>query len=169
MIREICFIGTPITEGAFCSAAIARPLCVLLRRFPPSWKVQIARKSAAIDPTASDKQDDLKLTVECRLCRPALCGVRKGLEGKVWRMMTWIFWPSGFEQIDHGSLGSVHHQRGKSGVQSLQEPGCGCGWWNMCIEKRRTGRTGAMWRRDLEFNTVHLARGVVRFGSRHCG
>jgi len=82
-----------------------------------------------------------------------LCGVRKGLEGKVWRMMTWIFWPSGFEQIDHGSLGSVHHQRGKSGVQSLQEPGCGCGWWNMCIEKRRTGRTGALWRRNLEFNT----------------
>jgi hypothetical protein len=76
VIREICFIGTPITEGAFCSAAIARPVSVLLRRFPPSWKVQIARKSAAIDPTASNKQDDLKLTVECPLCRPAVCGVR---------------------------------------------------------------------------------------------
>jgi hypothetical protein len=75
VIREICFIGTPITEGAFCSAAIARPLCVLLRHFPPSLKVQIARKSAAIDPTAS-KQDNLKLTVECPLCRPAVCVVR---------------------------------------------------------------------------------------------
>jgi hypothetical protein len=66
-----CFLQRVHRQTALCPAE-ALPTKLV--------KGEDARKAAAIDPTASNKKDNSKLSVECPLCRPAVCG-------KDWRKM----------------------------------------------------------------------------------
>jgi hypothetical protein len=55
--------------------------------------MQVVRKEAAIDRYAVNRK---RMQIQLWMPSVQAGGERKGLEEKVWRMMSWIFWPSGF-------------------------------------------------------------------------